>query len=583
MSLKDGVSETVGGAADTGEEACWFFAHAEFDYGPLTDAQLCEAVETGLLGPADKVWRSDIPEPFLAADVEGLFDEGGQDPADQVLVEGTEAGSAGAGAEFENQSEYGQYRPPAGGSGSLMCPYCWYRFEPEDFLFVATHEDLRGDSVLGSDELQRFLPDHLNPDGHAIDAYGGTCVDRACPHCHLRIPQSLVSLKPLFVSIVGASGSGKSYLLACMCWKLRTTLLERFNIRFTDADAVVNMWLNTYERLLFVQPDKTKFQFIEKTQMVSDGRNYREVAIDNMSVLLSMPSMFNLQADEASIYHQEEANPINRTLVAYDNAGEQFASAEHLDSAANPGTKHLMHSEAVLFLFDPTMDVKFRDVLADVDDIQLQLEQKVDRQDLFFTETINRIRKNLGLDPTDRYEKPVLVILSKADVLGVEVSEFLDKDPWQWDEDIEAYALDFSCIAQASFAVRSMLQTHAPEAVSAVEAFAKDIVYLPVSALGHSPTLSESSGELVVRPCDVTPKWAEVPFLYVLFKLGYVKAVAERGGPFPVPERYRVSNGMFHFVIPGTSEGIRLPLSFAGIALRCKQTGDWFRVPDNDA
>jgi len=266
-------------------------------------------------------------------------------------------------------------------------------------------------------------------------------------------------------------------------------------------------------------------------------------------------------------------------MIVYDNAGEQFLPKGEASSPL--GTKHLLHSEALLFLFDPTMDINFRSTLADVSDIQLKLEHNVDRQDLYFTTTVNRIRKNLGIDPTESYRKPVIVLLSKADVLGEEIGEYLNKNPWRWDEEIEAHVLDYSYLLQVSFVVRSLLQARAREVVEAVEAFAEDVVYLPVSAIGHSPTLDEKSGQLHIRPCDVVPKWVEVPFLHILFKLGYISAVMDRDKSHPIPESCRVRGGMFHFVIPGTTERVTLPVCYAGVSLPCPgKTGKWFRLPD---
>ena len=39
------------------------------------------------------------------------------------------------------------------GSGNVICPHCWYHFNTEDILYIATHPSLMGDPVLGPTEM----------------------------------------------------------------------------------------------------------------------------------------------------------------------------------------------------------------------------------------------------------------------------------------------------------------------------------------------------------------------------------------------------------------------------------------------
>src|SRR4051812_8065624 len=86
----------------------------------------------------------------------------------------------------------------------MTCPHCWGTFPPEDVLWIASHDDLRGDPRLGPDQLQRFLPTRFTIDGDAIDARGFPCQFLACPKCHLPLPRALLEMEPAFVSILGA-------------------------------------------------------------------------------------------------------------------------------------------------------------------------------------------------------------------------------------------------------------------------------------------------------------------------------------------------------------------------------------------
>ena len=53
-----------------------------------------------------------------------------------------------------------------------------------------------------------------------------------------------------------------------------------------------------------------------------------------------------------------DADALARVLCVYDNAGEHFSPGE--ESASSPVTQHLARSAAVVFLYDPTQDPRFR-------------------------------------------------------------------------------------------------------------------------------------------------------------------------------------------------------------------------------
>jgi len=550
----------------------WYFIHEGVEFGPMDDDELCNSADMGLLMPTDELRRTDLTEPMVAADVAGLFHDEDEVQADQP----NGLGGSGDGSSL--------YQMDVVGTGSVTCVHCWYKFEPEDVLFIARHPNLVDDPVLGLGEQQRFLPSRFTPEGHAIDSEGVVCPEMACPRCHMRLPRSLVGMKPLFVSLVGAPGSGKSYLLASMSWKCRTTLPDQFLISFADADGTANQWLTEYEENLFIQASDDALQSIVKTEL--RGHMYREVSLGGMNTSLPLPSVFTLQAEESSLYHREANHFVNRSLVVYDNAGEHFLPGE--DSSANPGTQHLLHAAALLFMLDPTKDPRFRKSLSNSDDPQLTRDGLIQRQDTVFTETLNRIRLHLGLDGNEQYRKPVVVLLSKSDLFGDDIADILGSTPWQWNADWETNCLDVSYLRQVSFSVRGLISQHAPEVIRTVEAFAEDVLYMPVSALGCSPIPDpqhdgdSDSAMLLVRTGDIAPKWVEVPLLYVLFKLGYIGAIAHRYDEHPEPEQYEIRGGMFHFTVPGTTHRLKLPLSYASYSLRDPDTGVWFRVPETE-
>ena len=238
----------------------------------------------------------------------------------------------------------------------VTCPHCWQQFAPEDLNWISAHSELTGDPLLGSDAQQRFLPSRFNVEGLAIDVKGVACHQLACPRCHLTVPRALVEMEPLFVSVLGAPGSGKSYFLASMTWRLRRTLAKYFHTTLADADPQANLILNGYEEKLFLNPQPDQLVALDKTQL--EGDLYEPVRFGERVVLYPRPFVFSMRPSDGHP-HLSRARRISRAVCLYDNAGEHFLPGDFY-SANRPGTDHLAVSSALLFLFDPTQHPTFR-------------------------------------------------------------------------------------------------------------------------------------------------------------------------------------------------------------------------------
>ena len=462
------------------------------------------------------------------------------------------------------------------GAKGIICPHCWHRFDVGEFLFIARHQSLLGDSVLGADAPQRFLPSRFTPEGNAIDAAGMSCPDMACPRCHLRIPQAASEMPPLFLSIVGATASGKSYFLTSMSWDLRNTLSRNFAISFTDTDAVNNQILNDFEETIFLSSDPDELVALRKTEL--QGELYNQVLLDNMLINLPKPFLFTVMPAEHHPRYAEVLDKMSRTLVLYDNAGEHFEPG--MDSVDNPTTQHLLHSDIIFFLFDPTKDVRFRKRLRGNADPQLAAHARVQRQEIILTEMINRIKKYSGMRSGRKTAKTLILMVSKFDVWKQLLDFELPAEPWQWETEYNTNALDVDLIKNVSFAVRQLLDEVCPEVVTTAESFAGEVLYLPNSALGHSPEVGEN-GMIGIRPIDVEPFWVSVPMLYFFYERGFIQPVPEahRAKHELTPCECTLSGDVFFIRLPDRPKPLQIPLSFAGHQLRCPGTGQWFEVP----
>lgn len=415
----------------------------------------------------------------------------------------------------------------------ITCPHCWERFPPESVLWVAEHHELYGDARLGGDQPQRFLPTRFTIAGEAVDGRGFACRQLACPKCHLSVPRALLEREPLFLSIVGSPASGKSYFLAAMTWELRRILNLQFAMSFADADPVLNQTLNQYEESLFVSdhPDELVplTNLIRKTE--EQGDLYDLVSFGTQTVSYPRPFVFSLQPSE-SHSNAKHADKLGRVLCLYDNAGESFQPGK--DTTSNPVTRHLAQSSVLFFVFDPTQDSRLRARIGT--SAARNGPMRMTRQESLLQEAASRVRRHAGLREGQKHDRPLVVIVTKAD----EWSELLGEDPppepyrpmpgsaSTGNGRAPMHAIDRRIVERRSDVTRSLLVHFCPEMVAAAEGFAREVVYVPVSAIGWNSVIDEASGLPAIQPAKTKPHWVSVPLIYALsrWSRGIVPGIA---------------------------------------------------------
>jgi len=402
----------------------------------------------------------------------------------------------------------------------VTCPHCWHRFASEDVLWISQHPDLLGDARLGSDFQRRFLPTRYTVDGAAIDARGFECLGLACPNCHLGVPRAFLEMRSFLLSVLGTPACGKSYFLASMVWQLRQVLPRDFSLAFADADPEMNRIVSEYEELQFLNPDQERLVALRKTDV--QGDLYDSVLFAGEAVQFPRPFVFTV-SPLAAHPSAAKTEDLAQVLCLYDNAGESFLPGA--DQASAPVTRHLAQSRALFFLFDPTQDIRFRRACAgQTDDPQMQartarLERETAvRQDTVLLEAIARIRKHRGLSSNERYERPLVIVVTKHDAWAPLLGEAKLPQVWARGRNSDLCALDLELIEGVSANLRSLLWKLTPEVVAAAEGFAQHVIYIPISALGRPPEVDEQTGALGIRPKDIAPQWVETPLLYVLAK-----------------------------------------------------------------
>lgn len=404
----------------------------------------------------------------------------------------------------------------------ITCPHCWHVFEPEKTLWISAHPDLRGHPQLGNDFQHRFLPNRFTVEGHAIDPNGVVCEHLACPKCELKVLRAVLEMQSLYLSILGAPGSGKSYLLNSMTWRLRSkSLLERFQLSFSDADPEANQIVNSYHEKLFGNPQRDEPVSLPKTER--EGDLYENALIDGRLTRCAKPFVFSVLPGEEHPNYAQHAK-LGRALCLYDNAGEHFLPISYPES--RDVTQHLSLAGALLFLFDPTQHPRFRQACqAKSTDPQMEQQKWMNQQHQVLDEAARRIRNQTGLPQNKKDPRPLIVVVTKYDAWTSLTRGTMQPD-WYMkpienknkNKNKNVWELDLEKLRTLSQKVRGLLMEYAEEVVSSAENSWSDVTYIPVSALGRGPEVDPASGSLVIRPRDVAPLWAEVPMLYALYR-----------------------------------------------------------------
>lgn len=401
---------------------------------------------------------------------------------------------------------------------SIQCPSCWAEFHPAEVLWVSSSNELLGDPYLGAEALKRFLPSRFDVAGFAIDEKDARCESVACPNCHLILPRILCETWPLFLSILGAPASGKSYFLASAIWQTRQKLGD-FNVNFVDADPVANQIISDYEQKLFLSETPGELVSIRKTEETGDL--YQRVDFGSREEWFARPFVFSMRPNEDHPLGRtrKKVGIHSRALCLYDNAGEHFLP--NANAELSPATSHLAISKALLFVFDPIQHPRFRELARKhSSDPQLLPEFSGNRQDEILQEAAKRIRRKANIAEFEKFDKPLIVVVNKYDVWQ-ELAPALDLRKLNPYKIIDGrYYLNYAVIKRVSDYVEKLIKKLCPEIISVAKAFCQDITYIPASPTGSSPeiTAGEGSKLLGIRPRNIEPVWTEVPLLYAISK-----------------------------------------------------------------
>ena len=396
-----------------------------------------------------------------------------------------------------------------GDTGEFQCPICWLHFEGKNIKHISSHEELIGDPVLGDAYQRRFVPQKWDTNGIALDDFGITSPDTACPHCHERLPAGFGEFKQYIYSIVGAPSSGKSYYLAVLLKQLKRFLFHKFEISFMDQDPEYNIQINEVIQTLFSARSAVEGRII-KTDM--RGGNYKSVIRNGREVDLPKPSIFSIS--------QTNVENTDSSIVFYDNAGEHFLPSH--SGAEEFQILHVAKASSLFFLYDPLVNIDIRHSLSKVESDQLKRTSDLDQQASILSQMNVKISRVLGKATFEKLETPLAILVGKCDVAFPCARDWKKiQNPIGSDN-----LLHHSVIDANSKIIRDFLNDFAPDIVATAEKISREIKYFPISSFGHKPKEYKfydqqeniEVTDVAPDPVRIDPYMIEIPTLWALSK-----------------------------------------------------------------
>lgn len=378
--------------------------------------------------------------------------------------------------------------------GKLVCPFCRISFGLGHVLYLSPP-----DSPGKADPP--FLPVSIDIRTQTVkDRHGKVCHDRACPHCKQRLPRSFGKFDYTVFSLVGQSGSGKSYVLATLFHELPAAL-SRFGLGYLGDDAELNKEFESLSQIPY-RTGPAENRFIRKTDNTEGTQILVQLRGETEKRHVPKPILYRVGKGSSA-----------RHIMFYDNPGEHFTvvdSRSILSEQARVAASHLAFASTVFVLYDPTLSVGFRAALG--------LESfggEGDQQATMLNALPERMRDQRRQEGGEDRDVPLAVLVGKWD-LWERLAPELSRDHLTNDG-----RLDLAVVRQNSEIIRGLLDRYRTGVPAAVSAISGEVVFFPVSAFGDvGPEEILVGGAKYFAPAAPVRPWSvEVPFLWALLRL----------------------------------------------------------------
>lgn len=392
----------------------------------------------------------------------------------------------------------------------IVCPHCFNKFSPDEVMFRAAHsreddegyclqEDERLNAYLerfgleGSDELEAVIDPLQFPEANKgyvdevlislRDKYNVETKKRLCPYCHNDLPYSAGRAPSNIIAIIGASQVGKSVYMASLIHTLETVTAHNFEA----ACMPINSETSRRFRSQYMDPLFAQNTLIESTQKERKQE----------------PFIYQFKFKDTS------KAPLS--LVFFDVAGEGMVEEEYLELYAN----HIKNAEAILFLVDPlqlsTIRTKIR-LGQEEGDFTSQYQES---RDVVVTLAENFI----GRQEEGRTPIPTAIVVTKSDMLeslATEDGQYISKDSSIFKNYTHKQYFDLEAYETINDEVKHFIEQVDLAFMDAIEVHFNNVSYFAISSLGQNPVNGYLEG--VIQPMRV-----DEPFLWLLYKLGYIE------------------------------------------------------------
>jgi len=392
---------------------------------------------------------------------------------------------------------------------SIVCPFCFSRFEPDEVVFRAAHvrED-DDDFMLQEDrklnawrrkfklsevDMEAVIKPYTVPEENwifsqnvlvgLVDRYGIATRRRLCPYCHNELPISAGKGPSNIISIVGASQVGKSVYMTSLIHTLQTSTAAHFEAACLPLTA----------------ENSRKFR-----------QNYYEPIFERGSML---PSTNPNEQQEPIIFQfvfkDDREAPI--TLVFFDVAGEGMVERDYLDIYA----AHIQNSSGILFLVDPLQIRTIRDRIR----LRAGEEQEfASRYDEPRDVVISLFENFIAHQDSGKTDIPTAVVLTKSDMLRhlqEEDGAYIRPNSNVFKSVVHEGYLNLTEFENIDGEIRRFIETVDRPFKDALDVYFSDVAFFAVSALGTNPVNRQIDG--VIHPMRV-----DEPFIWLLHRLDYV-------------------------------------------------------------
>jgi hypothetical protein len=392
----------------------------------------------------------------------------------------------------------------------IVCPYCFDKFDPEDALFRA--EKCEPDEYITDSKLDSFWetltgevrgdvmpivdPNELS-EGHKtrlpqgsppgvgvvveLETKYGNTTTRICPECHNTLPLTAGRTPSNIISVVGGTSVGKTVFITVLLETLRNRTQRNFEasgkIIENDADFKV-LRQNLFKKGELAEATTAKYQ---------------------------KPLIFNWSWVDRTLP--------DITISFFDFPGEAINNSDFLRFQAN----HIKNASGIILLLDPTQF----DVIAE----KIGSDTIGSARRRTASDVVTDLRKNVFGTSEDSMEtSSTAIVITKSDILKELATSTTSNPPPNsniFHDYVHKEYLNLDEVRNLHHDVQELLDYYEPSLINDIKTSFKDFGFFAVSSLGYNPDGTHL--ENVISPLRV-----DEPFLWLLYRLGFVKAGERR-------------------------------------------------------